>query len=137
MKHIHRKFHARHQRRIGVDHPRGEQPASPSPLARGVKRAASPLPDDAPRPPVNRVKRPMNPFMMYCAAVRPLIKQKFGRLTSQAISKHAAEMWRLEPESVRDGFREMSRIAHERRTELNQDFTWMLAYRRRVNRQSS
>nr|KAJ3414017.1 hypothetical protein HK105_001918 [Polyrhizophydium stewartii] len=75
----------------------------------------------------------MNPFMMYCAAVRPLIKQKFGRLTSQAISKHAAEMWRLEPESVRDGFREMSRIAHERHAELNPDFVWMPSYGGRVN----
>ncbi|KAL2918942.1 hypothetical protein HK105_201210 [Polyrhizophydium stewartii] len=86
---------------------------------------------------INRVKRLMKPFMIDRAAVRPRIEQTYGRPTGQAISKHAVEMWRCRLESVGNGFREMSTIAHKRHAELNPDFASMPTHSDRVNRHAS
>ncbi|KAL2918944.1 hypothetical protein HK105_201212 [Polyrhizophydium stewartii] len=76
-------------------------------------------------------------FETLISAVKGRVATAVGRPTGQAISKHAVEMWRCRLESVGNGFREMSTIAHKRHAELNPDFASMPTHSDRVNRHAS
>ncbi|KAJ3268796.1 hypothetical protein HDV01_002282 [Terramyces sp. JEL0728] len=58
------------------------------------------------------LKKPPNAFMRYKSHVQTQIIQKYGQIQSSEISKIAAEMWKSEPESVKNHFKDLTDIAY-------------------------
>ncbi|KAJ3252519.1 hypothetical protein HK103_001420 [Boothiomyces macroporosus] len=57
-------------------------------------------------------KKPPNAFMRYKSYVQNQITQKYGQIQSSEISKIAAEMWKSEPETVKNYFKDLTDLAY-------------------------
>ncbi|KAJ3320073.1 hypothetical protein HDV06_005723 [Boothiomyces sp. JEL0866] len=62
---------------------------------------------------MTQLKKPMNAYFLYKEAIREVLAKKAPTPSSSDISKMAAENWKLEPEDVKQVYREMARAAFE------------------------
>ncbi|EGF76685.1 hypothetical protein BATDEDRAFT_28269 [Batrachochytrium dendrobatidis JAM81] len=80
-------------------------------------------------PPVNKGKRPMNSFFQYRSNKLAEIRANHGVVSNPEIATIAAAMWKAEPESVRNAYKEQSLRNYQEYFDANPDFVWMPKYR--------
>ncbi|KAI0146566.1 high mobility group box domain-containing protein, partial [Pestalotiopsis sp. NC0098] len=70
----------------------------------------------------NKIKRPMNAFMLYRKGWQNRIKEMQSNENHQGVSKVAGDGWALEPDEVRNQFNTWSEIERDMHAQAFPDY---------------